>query len=221
MTWSRNVKLGAWFSAHHHLIALIDRCSVCESVLRWNRPNPCVCSCWSPLPLSKSTYEPQEVEFEFERWAQLQVRLKSLDANLCAEAASMHKTTHPSSALMKLIWHMSLDAGLLITYALSTAAGSPFVTPSMSPNSRPSLQRAQAALNAANELAIQLHQQHFAQMYIGSSKKAFELIASCLTHDFSAADRGFAQSLLTTLIKQYKTQRWSSAKPQLSQLGLF
>ncbi len=133
----------------------------------------------------------------------------------------MHKTTHPSSALMKLIWHMSLDAGLLITYALSTAAGSPFVTPSMSPNSRPSLQRAQAALNAANELAIQLHQQHFAQMYIGSSKKAFELIASCLTHDFSAADRGFAQSLLTTLIKQYKTQRWSSAKPQLSQLGLF
>lgn len=208
-------------ACHQHRIALIDRCSVCEAVLRWNRPNPCVCSCWSPLPLSKSTYEPQEVEFEFERWAQLQVRLKSLDANLCAEAASMHKTTHPSSALMKLIWPMSLDAGLLITYALSTAAGSPFVTPSMSPNSRPSLQRAQAALNAANELATQLHEQHFAQMYIGSSKKAFELIASCLTHDFSAADRGFAQSLLTTLIKQYKTQRWSSAKPQLSQFALF
>jgi hypothetical protein len=122
---------------------------------------------------------------------------------------------------MKMIWPMSLDAGLLITYALSTAAGSPFVAPSASPSSRPSLERAQAALNAANQLATQLHEQHSAQMYIGSSKKAFELIASCLTHDFSAADRGFAQSLLGMLIKQYKTQRWSSAKPLLSQLGLF
>ncbi len=82
-------------------------------------------------------------------------------------------------------------------------------------------ERAQAALNAANELATQLHEQHAAQMYIRSSKKAFELIASCLTHDFSAADRGFAQSLLAMLMTQYKTQRWSSAKPQLSQLGLF
>jgi hypothetical protein len=122
---------------------------------------------------------------------------------------------------MKMIWPMSLDAGLLITYALSTAAGSPFVAPSASPSSRPSLERAQAALNAAHELATQLHEQHSAQMYIGSSKKAFELIASCLTHDFSAADRGFAQSLLAMLIKQYKTQRWSSAKPQLSQLVMF
>ncbi len=116
---------------------------------------------------------------------------------------------------------MSLDAGLLITYALSTAAGSPFVAASASPSSRPSLERAQAALNAANELAAQLHKQNFAQMYIGSSKKAFELIASCFTHDFSAADRGFAQSLLATLIKQFKIQRWSSSKPQLSQLGLY
>jgi hypothetical protein len=173
------------------------------------------------LSLSQSTYQPQEVEFEFERWVQLQVRMKSLDASLCAEAASMHKTTHPSTALMKMIWPMSLDAGLLITYALSTAAGSPFVTPSTLPTNRPSLQRAQAALNAANGLATQLHGQLSAQMYIGSSKKAFELIASCLTHDFSAADRGFAQSLLATLIKQYKTQRWSSSKPQLSQLSLF
>ena len=116
---------------------------------------------------------------------------------------------------------MSLDAGLLITYALSTAAGSPFVAPSASPSSRPSLERAQAAINAANQLATQLHEHQVAQMYIGSSKKAFELIASCLSHNFSAADRGFAQSLLTLLIKRYKTQRWSSAKPQLSQLGLF
>jgi hypothetical protein len=77
------------------------------------------------------------------------------------------------------------------------------------------------AINAANELATQLHEHQVAQMYIGSSKKAFELIASCLNHNFSAADRGFAQSLLATLSKRYKIQRWSSAKPQLSQLGLF
>lgn len=204
-----------------HRIALTDQCSACDAALRWNRPTTSVCTCWSPLSLSQSTYQPQEVEFEFERWVQLQVRMKSPDTNLCAKAVSVHKTTHPSTALMKMIWPMSLDAGLLITYALSTAAGSPFVTPSTSPTSRSSLQRAQAALNAANELAAQLHEQNFSQMYIGSSKKAFELIASCLTHDFSAADRGFAQSLLATLIKQYKTQRWSSAKPQLSQLRLF
>jgi hypothetical protein len=83
------------------------------------------------------------------------------------------------------------------------------------------LERAQAAINAANELATQLHEHQVAQMYIGSSKKAIELIASCMSHNFSAADRGFAQSLLTLLIKRYKTQRWASAKPQLSQLGLF
>jgi hypothetical protein len=208
-------------ACHQHRIALIDRCNACHTALRWRRPTPSVCTCWSPLPLSTHTYQPQAVEFEFERWVQLQIRSKSLDPSLCAEAVSMHKTTHPSSALMKMIWPMSLDAGLLITYALSTAAGSPFVAPSASSSSRPSLERAQAALNAANELATQLHEEQAAQMYIGSSKKAFELIASCLTHDFSAADRGFAQSLLTMLIKQYKTQRWSSAKPQLSQLGLF
>ncbi len=208
-------------ACHHHQIALIDRCNVCHTALRWRRPTPSVCTCWSPLPLSTPTYQPQTVEFEFERWVQLQVRSKSLDPTLCAEALSMHKTTHPSSALMKMIWPMSLDAGLLITYALSTAAGSPFVAASASPSSRPSLERAQAALNAANQLATQPHEQHSAQMYIGSSKKAFELIASCLTHDFSAADRGFAQSLLTMLIKQYKTQRWTSVKPQLSQLLLF
>ncbi len=208
-------------ACHQHQIALIDRCNACHTALRWRRPTPSVCTCWSPLPLNTPTYQPPIVEFEFERWVQLQIRSKSLDHNLCAEALSMHKTTHPSSALMKMIWPMSLDAGLLITYALSTAAGSPFVAPSASPSSRPSLERAQAALNAANELATQLHEEQAAQMYIGSSKKAFELIASCLTHDFSAADRGFAQSLLAMLIKQYKTQRWSSAKPQLSQLGLF
>lgn len=208
-------------ACHRHRLALIDRCSACDAALRWNRPAPSVCKCWSPLPLSQSTYQPHKVEFEFERWVQLQVRLKSLDANLCAEAAAMYRTTHPSTALMKMIWPMSLDAGLLITYALSTAAGSPFVTPSTSPTSRPSLQRAQTALVTANVLATQFHEQHAAQMYIGSSKKAFELIASCVTHDFSAADRGFAQSLLAMLIKQYKTQRWSSAKPQLSQFALF
>jgi hypothetical protein len=207
-------------ACHRHRLALIDRCSACDAALRWNRPTPSVCTCWSPLPLIQSTCQPHEVEYEFERWVQLQVRLRSLDTNLCAEAAAMHRTTHPSTALMKMIWPMSLDAGLLITYALSTAAGSPFVTPSASPTSRPSLQRAQAALNAANVLATQLYDQYAAQMYIGSSKKAFELIASCLTHDFSAADRGFAQSLLTLQIKQYKIQRWSSAKPQLSQLIL-
>ncbi len=208
-------------ACHQHQVALIDRCNACHATLRWRRPTPSVCTCWSPLPLSTPTYQPQTVEFEFERWVQLQIRLKSLDPNLCAEGVSMHKTTHPSSALMKMIWPMSLDAGLIITYALSTAAGSPFVAPAASPSSRPSLERAQAALNAANELATQLHEQHAAQMYIRSSKKAFELIASCLTHDFSAADRGFAQSLLAMLMTQYKTQRWSSAKPQLSQLGLF
>lgn len=208
-------------ACHRHHIALIDRCNACHTALRWRRPTPSVCTCWSPLPLSTPTYQPQAVEFEFERWVRLQIRSKSLDPNPCAEALSMHKTTHPSSALMKMIWPLSLDAGLLITYALSAAAGSPFVAPSASPSSRPSLERAQAALNAANELATQLHEQNSAKMYIGSSKKAFELIASCLTHDFSASDRGFAQSLLSTLIKQYKTQRWSSAKPQLSQLVLF
>lgn len=208
-------------ACHQHQVALIDRCNACHATLRWRRPTPAVCTCWSPLPLSTPTYQPQIVEHEFERWVQLQIRSKSLDPNLCAEALSMHKTTHLSSALMKMIWPMSLDAGLLITYGLSTAAGSPFVAPSASPSSRPSLERAQAALNAANELATQLHEEQAAQMYIGSSKKAFELIASCLTHDFSAADRGLAQSLLAMLIKQYKTQRWSSAKPQLSQLNLF
>jgi TniQ len=208
-------------ACHQHQVALIDRCNACHTALRWRRPTPSVCTCWSPLPLSTPTYQPQTVEFEFERWVQLQIRLKSLDPTLCAEALSMHKTTHPSSALMKMIWPMSLDAGLLITYALSTAAGSPFVAPAASPSSRPSLERAQDALNAANQLATQLHEEQAARMYIGSSKKAFELIASCLTHDFSAADRGFAQSLLAMLIKQYKTQRWSSAKPQLSQLDLF
>lgn len=208
-------------ACHQHQLALIDRCNACHTALRWRRPTPSVCTCWSPLPLSTPMYQPQTVEFEFERWVQLQIRSKSLDQTLCAEAVSMHKTTHPSSALMKMIWPMSLDAGLLITYALSTAAGSPFVAPSASPSSRPSLERARTALKAANELATQLHEQHTAQMYIGSSKKAFELIASCLTHDFSAGDRGFAQSLLAMLIKQYKTQRWSSAKPQLSQLSLF
>jgi hypothetical protein len=183
--------------------------------------SPSACKCWSQLSLSSSTYQPQVVEFEIERWVQLQMWSKSLDPNLCAEAASMQKSTRPSSALMKMIWPMSLDAGLLITYALSTAAGSPFLAPSASLSCRPSLERAQAAINAANQLATQLHEHQVAQMYIGSSKKAFELIASCISHNFSAAVRGFAQSLLTLLIKRYKTQRWSSAKPQLSQLGLF
>lgn len=126
------------------------------------------------------------------------------------------------SAYAKNKWRYSMhgDQSTRIMERVEVA-GSPFVTPSASPTNRPSLHRAQAALNAANELAAQLHEQNFAQMYIGSSKKAFELIASCLTHDFSVADRGFAQSLLATLIKQYKTQRWSSAKPQLSQFDLF
>ena len=196
-------------ACHHHQIALIDRCNTCHSALRWRRPSPSACRCWSQLSLSSSTYQPQVVDFEFERWVQLQMRSKSLDPNLCAEAASMQKSTRPSSALMKMIWPMSLDAGLLITYALSTAAGSPFLALSASLSCRPSLERAQAAINAANQLATQLHEHQVAQMYIGSSKKAFELIASCLSHNFSAADRGFAQSLLTLLIKRYKTQRWS------------
>lgn len=63
-----------------------------------------------------------------------------------------------------MIWPMSLDAGLLITYALSTAAGFPFVAPSASPSSRPSLERAQAAINAANQLATQRHENQVAQI---------------------------------------------------------
>lgn len=208
-------------ACHRHRVGLIDRCQVCQTSIRWSRPSPGSCHCYCFFSSSSLENEPQEVEFEFEHWVHLQARLKSPDAAIATEAAALMKAATPSSALMQVVWPMSLDAGLLITLALSTAAGSPFVPRVDSDRPRSYLNRAQAAIRGANELATHIQDQRYAQMYIGSSKKAFELIAYCLNHQFSPADRGFAQSLLITLTKRYKIQRWSSAKPQLSQFLLF
>jgi len=208
-------------ACHQHRLSLIDRCDSCLKSIRWARPAPITCNCFAPLSHSLSPHQPKTVELEFEQWVELQSRLKSSDSKLSLEATGHQRTVNPSSALMQMIWPLSLNAGLLITHALSTAAGSALIPHPSSRQNQSQLQRAQAALHGANELAVLIREKSSASMHIGASKKAFELIAACLTHDFSPADRSFAQSLLSTLSKRYKTQRWSSAKPQLSQLLLF
>jgi TniQ len=204
-----------------HRISLVDYCSSCGKRIQWERPTVETCRCYSPLSQSQNFHVPHEVEFEFAHWVRLQIQNKWFDEALRTEAYELLAELKPTSSLMQLLWPLSLDAGLLVAVALSTASGQSLDMSEISRRRLDSLQRAQVALMMANELATLLKKQDYARLHLKSASAVVGLIANCTSHEFSATDRGFAQSLLATVIGQYKAQRWSSSMPQLSQLTLF
>lgn len=204
-----------------HRMSLVDYCSSCGKRIQWERPTVETCRCYSPLSQSQNFHVPHEVEFEFAHWVKLQIQNKWFDEALRKEAYESLAELKPTSSLMQLLWPLSLDAGLLVAVALSTASGQAFDMHESSRRRLNPLQRSQVALMIANELATQLKERNFSQLHLKSASAVFDLISTCISHEFSASDRGFAQSLLATVLGHYKLQKWSSATPQLSQLMLF
>lgn len=197
---------------HLHRESLLDHCNVCSKAIQWDRPAVDVCKCYAPLQSSKNLHVPHSVEIEFAAWVEIQTKLKSINLEACSEAQSELEGHRPKTALMKMIWPLSLNAGLLICLALGTAAGRAFEMSDKSRRKLDALHRAQVALIVADDLAAQMLQGDYAQMHIGASVAVLDLIGTCISHEFNAADRGFAQSLFVQLTGHYKAQRWSASQ---------
>lgn len=206
---------------HKHRQNLVDCCLACAKPIKWDRPDVNICSCYSPLYESQNFHVPQVVEFEFAHWVQLRIQSKSFDEILKQDAMEALSSIRPTSALMKMLTPLSLDAGMLITQAFSAASGQAFDMPETSRRKLGPLPRAQVALFMAEGLAQRIQEQNLERLHLKSSAAVVDLIATCIAHDFTLIERCFAHSLLATVIGQYKAQRWSSPAPQLSQMTFF
>ncbi|MDO8905432.1 hypothetical protein [Hydrogenophaga sp.] len=123
--------------------------------------------------------------------------------------------------LMRLVWPLSLNGGLCVTYALATAAGYDDTSNADEPRARTSLKKAQKILRIADHFAHKIQRQHEMHLRVRRPSVVVQLLADCMTSRAPTADRNLAQSLLRNILQIKSKARWSGANPQLSQMPLF
>jgi hypothetical protein len=205
-------------ACERHRQSLIDQCHCCQRSLTWNRPAVDLCACgakFSESPLIESV-DPLMVQFSC--WMERKMQ-PSRD-----EVANEALRPQDLTALMELIWPLSLDGGLHITYALGTAAGYEVgVGPELGPipsRSRAHLRKAQEILRRADKLAKNLVKREILSFRVSRPSVVIGLLAEAAAAQASPPDRSLAHSLLLTVMHQ-RSSKWSSAYPQLSQTSLF
>lgn len=197
---------------------LVDRCHYCQKFLTWNRPavDTCVCSTRLVEPQSIRTAEPLEIQFS--DWVSRRIDMNREDVE--------HEAPRPQSltALMSLLWPLSLDGGLHIAYALGTAAGYESGEDSelgaASTRPREQLQKARQMLRRAGMLSEKIAKQEILSFRVSRPSVVIGLLAEAAAAQASPQDRSLAHSLLLTIMHQ-KSSKWSGTHPQLSQISLF
>lgn len=205
-----------------HGEVLSDMCPNCTRPLSWHRPAPGTCSCYLELPPQTEQTQATPLEIQFSAWIEHRVlNEQGLDVEVARPSlgtAEFHAALVP---LMQLIWPLSLNGGMHVTFALATAAGYENPPSPSAPRPRTPLKKAQHFLLKANEVAHQIGQQGELQLRIQRSSVVIQLLADCMFGGAPPADRHLAQSLLVTVLHQKRKTRWSGVNPQLSQMMLF
>jgi hypothetical protein len=205
-----------------HHAPLSDACGYCTRSITWNRPGPLTCNCHFDLDTLETTSLTTTLEIQFAAWVDRCVASKLIpNDEIDQRLSSRVNAPEDSTPLMRLVWPLSLNGGMAVTYALATAAGYEDSTPSGEPRVRSPLKKAQQALLRADQIARKIDQLDGLQLLVQRPSVVIQLLADCMTGQAPTADRNLAHSLLCTVLHQRRKARWSGVNPQLSQLTLF
>lgn len=205
-----------------HGALLSDTCQNCTRSISWNRPAPGSCSCHLEFSPEGETALATPLELQFAAWIDHQIGMETgTDAGPERFASDANCTPSALEPLMQVVWPLSLNGGMHVTYALATASGYESQSPPDEPRARAPMRKAQQILLKANELANRVGHLEELRLRVQRPSVVIQLLADCMSGASPLADRHLAQSLLTTVLHQKLKARWSGVNPQLAQLLLF
>lgn len=205
-----------------HRQTLMDRCDYCQRALSWNRPRVGTCSCGVELAMSEPRPVACPLEIQFAIWVDQRISRRSEEIR-SASQFMVSEMARPESltALMTLLWPLSLDGGLHIAYALGTAEGYDDQHQVVTRRPKTPLRKAQQVLAMANELAEKIGRAEPVHFRLSRPSVVVQLLAESACAQGNSADRSLAQSILMEVLRYQKRATWSSLNPHLSQLALF
>lgn len=204
-----------------HRVNLIDHCASCKRRVLWSRPRVTRCSCLSEFLPTQDSHVPHVAQFELANWIELKILANHPSPDQRMAALEFLSGTQVESNLMKLVWPLSLNAGLLIVTALSTAGGQNLAMTDTSRRAIEPMHRARLAIIVADELAKVIALGRSADIKLKCKSSVVAMVAECISTNATQADRNLAYSLLSPLLGHYRLQKWSGVTPQLSQLEMF
>ncbi len=218
LTW--DISLVVACSKHRRL--LLDRCDYCQRALSWNRPWQGICNCGTALAIAEPGQAPTTLEIQFAAWADGRIGRGNDDvASVLPMLASPLVRPDALTALMTLLWPLSLNGGLHIAYALGTAASYDEQRQEAPPRPRTSQTKAQQVLYIANALAEKVIRLESVQFKSNGLGVVVQLLAESAGAQASPADRSLAQSILASVLNRKTRSKVSGLKPHLAQLPLF
>jgi hypothetical protein len=165
--------------------------------------------------------QPTAAELEFARWIELQLEAAHPRQELRAAAQESLRLVQAQSHLMRLVWPLSLNGGLLIITALRVAARQAGAPREVERRALAPLHRARLAIGAANEVAQAIAEERFDGLRLKSQATVGAIIAESMAGSAPEVDRHFALSLLSALVGRYQRQRWPPVVRQHFQQELF
>ncbi|MDP3883665.1 TniQ family protein [Hydrogenophaga sp.] len=205
---------------HGELLA--DTCPHCHRSITWHRPTPGTCSCHLEFSAACDPALASALEAQFATWIDQQIekktRVRDQDELLPSSTTEAPAGLTP---LMQLVWPLSLNGGLCLTFALATAAGYDEKCSCDGLRPRAPLKKAQRILLNAAQFAQKIQLQDEMHLRVQRPSVVVQLLADCISGDKPPADRNLAQSLLISFLRIRSKARWSGTNPQLSQLHLF
>jgi TniQ len=202
---------------HHNV--LMDRCPLCQKPLSWTRPSVNTCRCEHTFDASWTPEAASPLEWQFALW--MEARVLSGTATDLAPLPGAFSRPEGLEPLIRLLWPLSLNGGLHITYALATASDYDEAMPGRTRERQTSLQKAQKLLRRANALAEKIVRFKPVRLRIHRPTVILHLLAEAASAQATIADRQLAQSILASLLSQKATSNWAGRNPQLSQMSLF
>ena len=205
-----------------HRDALTDTCHHCNRPITWHRPTPGTCSCHLEFSEADESAPATPLEVQFAAWIDQQIEkntiVKDGTERLTPDSIEALAELTP---LMRLVWPLSLNGGLCVTYALATAAGYDETSSSGELRPRTPLKKSQKILLNADQFAQKIQHQDEMHLRVRRPSVVVQLLSDCMSGREPPADRNFAQSLLSSILQIKSKARWSGSNPQLSQLSLF
>lgn len=206
-------------SCPEHRVVLLDVCGGCGKKISWARSGGEVCSCSAVLDGPK--IQAVDVEVQFAKWLELNIQSAHPEKSVSSSAISALQGSSQQAGLMRMVWPLSMNGGLLITSALSLASKKFRLQEQTLQATTPLLSKARSELILADVLARQLETNDPGWFELSSRNPVVTMIAECMSGWATPADKSLAQSLLVKLGGIYKARQWTSPNPQLSQMMLF
>ena len=166
-------------ACHEHRLVLLDVCGGCGKRISWARSGGEVCSCSAVLDGPK--IQAVDVEVQFAKWLQFNIQSAHPEKSVSKSARSALQGSSQHEGLMGMVWPLSLNAGLLITSALSLAAKKFRLQEQMLQATTPLLSKARSELILADVLARQLESNDPGWFELSSRNPVVNMIAECMS----------------------------------------